>query len=301
MKERGMTSDIVTALFSVFSSIVLIILIVLYAVYSSLFYVVDSGGINAIVKTVGYSNFSEGNNEVKKSLKAYGVDDNTIDDFLSSNAAKEVYVLYSEDVLAAFRGEMDSKPRFTTENVQAAMVKNLDELVEIIVDEDATEQEALLAESRIVAAIKKTTDKLVKSIPSREKIAEGIAKAGMTDFLGFISNPSLKGFLIAIIIALCIALLILRYYKLGGFIWIGVDFCVAAVLALVVGLLAMFGVYSYMFASEITVTIESLERVFALQMFLRVFVIIVLAIIAFLGFKFIKKFISKHKKTALSE
>lgn len=297
MKERGMTSDILTALISVFSSFVLILLIVLFAAYTSLMYVLDDGGVNSVVRNVGYTNIAESNKAVKSSLKAYGIDDENLDEFMKSKGVKEAISLYGKDLKSAISGDMDSKPVFTTENVQAAMVKNLDELVEIIAEEGLSEEEALLVESRIVAAIKKTTDKVVKNAQSRDDIALLVSKSGFSGLLEFLTSPSLKGLFIVVILILCIAIIALRYYKFGGLIWIGVDFSISAVFTLILGFISIFGVFSYLFVDDGYSTAVAVEKTLALRIFFSALIIILIAVLFFIVYDFCKKRFLKGEKT----
>ncbi len=245
MKERKLSSDISTAAVSVVLSVLLIILIVFGTLLFTFRNVASPKGIASVAsKTSNIQIFKE-IPTFDEALKDYGFKDEEAEKFLKSDAGEAVFDLYVKDISAHLSNKKDYAPVFNKENVSLEIIKNLDELVEIVTDDVSDEKEILAAESRLVKQIREETGTFLENIPTVKTVCKTIDDSGYGSVLVVLNNPSFSKILIAAIIILCIVIYILRYYKFGGFIWLGTDFVISFVISLTLTIMFAFGFLEY--------------------------------------------------------
>lgn len=297
MKERKMSSDIITAIISVFLSTGLIIVTVIFSLYLSLLSFVEGGGIADIAKNLSRQTLEEAP-VITQTVEKYGFKEEKVDEFLKSDAVKEASELYGKDIIAAMQGDTEGEAEFTTEKVQAVMVNHLDELVDIATEKGMEEEKILATESKIMEAIKKSTSTVVKTVTTKKEIVKGIEKSGLEDFAHAVSNPSVKTVFLIILIALCIAIYTLRYYKFGGLVWLGTDFIFSAAVLLVIIILSVTGVFSSLLSGVIVDGVITDSVIWALtkDVIVACAVLVLITVLCFVGFNLLKKYTVKKKK-----
>lgn len=297
MEERKLSSDIITAVISVFLSAALILATVIFCNYLSFMAIIDGNGIATIARSASQEVLEENIPTISENMENFGFKGEKVEKFLRSEAVKDAGELYGQDVFAALQGDTVGEAQFTTENVQAALISNLDELVDIATDKGMDDEAVLKAESKLVDAIKKNTGSVVEKVTTKKEIAKTVKNTGIQDLVKAISSPNIKIFFWVTIIVCAIAILALRYYKFGGFIWVGTNLIISSVFLVVIIVLGATGAISYILSGIIRQEIiaNSVVWVFTKAMIGNCATVIVIAILCFIIFNFLKKHLSQIK------
>lgn len=287
MKERKISTDILSAVFSVFLSTALIVLTLVLSLYLALSSFTQGNAFGAVAENIGSEAIKSEMPAIAKSIEKYGFKGEKFDEFLGSDAIKEIGKLYGKDLSAALQGDTKSEAQFTASNIKGAMIINLDELVNIAVDKDTTDEKALELERKIVKTIKSSKCNVIKTLSTKKELAKEISNSGFEGVLQVISDPSIKTALWIIVIALCVGVFALRYYKLGGLVWLGTDFIFVAVILLVLIILSISGVFSMLLGQD-TVT-KSVIWVFTVRLIIALVVTVLMAVGFYTSYGILKK------------
>ena len=296
MKERKLSSDIGSAIISVLLCAILILCSVTLSLYYSAMYLFSGNGMSDVARFMGYSALKTEISAIGKNFNKYGVDPENADEFLNSKAVQDAAALYGEDIVAVFRGDTSTEAKFNTKNVQAAMVTNLDELVDIFTNKDMTEDEALKMESKIVATIKNDTESVVKKITTKQELTKKVKSSGMEYFLKLLFNPSACKLMLILIGIISLLIIILRYYNFGGFAWLGTSFVFSSILLLCCFIAAITGAIHYMLLGVMNLgpVTDSFVWTFAKGLCINTFLHITIFILLYVVFaKLKKRFIHK--------
>jgi len=247
MKERKIASDISTAIISVFLSFALIFLMVFLCFYSSFQSVLQPKGLSNLAKNIGYAELMSDNAQIKNAFAGYGVNEQNASDFLTSKAVEDACALYSQDIFAALDGDVKSESKFTIKNVQSALAVNLDSMVDAVYNENSKAGDRITTEKRVVATIKKIDKKFINSVPSKKKLAKDAQNSDLWWILSTF-NSSLKDIILIVIIIIIAAIFVLRFYKLGGFLWLSTAFLITTAVLATVMILCITGVMNYFFS-----------------------------------------------------
>jgi len=247
MKERKIASDITTAVVSVFLSFLSIALIVVFCLHSSFESILKPEGLADMANNIGYEGLVRNNPEIKKAFAGYGVDADNAKEFLDTKGVENVCALYSQDIFATFDGDVKSQREFNVKNVKAALVIDLDGIVNSVYNEDDKSASKSTIEKRVVSTIKKVDEKFIKSFPNKNKMSKEIDGNAMGWIFGSFSSSFQDIVLISVIVAL-IAIFVLRYYKFGGLIWISTILFIATAILAIIMILCVTGVIGYMFS-----------------------------------------------------
>ncbi len=238
MTKKQLSTDLTTSAISAFLSMLLIILIIFYGVFAALKSLAAPKSIRSAVAGIGSEVLAEDYPEIKKTFVMFEFNEKQANDFLRSDAAKDMFELYSKDIFNAMAGENTESVHFTAENVQGVMVSHLDELTKISLKSDK-EQDALEVESRIFKTIKKGTPGFVKSFPTAKELSVRFENSGFSFLLKVLSINAIPKILIISIFILAASIYFLRSYKFWGILWLG-NICMAG--AVIFGILAMVSV-----------------------------------------------------------
>lgn len=293
MKEQKLSSDISTAVISVLLSTVLILLAVLLSVYYSAVGLFSRDGMSNTARYIGYEGLRNEFSAIGKSFAKYGANEQNADKFLRSAAVKDAAALYGEDIISVLKGDVSGEAKFNTENVQTALVKNLDGLVDIFAGENVPEEKALEIESKIVSAIKNNTEKVVKTVADKKEISKLVKNSGLEFLFKTAFNPTVKTIIWLLFILIALLILFLRYYNFGGFVWLGTDLIFSSVIELVTIIILFCGAYGMLFGQD--TVMNALIFIFAVYMILAFLLNIAAAIFMYVVHGKLKKFLKRRK------
>ncbi len=283
MKEQKLSTDILTSVISVILSTVLIVAIVIFGLFSSVKSLFSPKCCADIAGLADLSELFEDNPTLQKTLEKYGLDYSNMSKFLGSKATEGVFALYLEDVTANLKGDKSHKARFTAENVGGAMICHLDEMVEIAVGKSPTAEESSKAEKQIVAALRNDCEELVNSFPTPKAFANKLMSAGVGDLLLITNNDLVERALRTVIIVLSLGIFVLRYYKLRGFLWLGVDYIISGGILLILTILPLVGLVGMLISGVFATgtVLKSSELIFSLRILLNALMYMGISVVGF--------------------
>lgn len=286
MNEQKISIDIFSAILSVFLSAALIILTVVLVLNITLSSFANGNALGNAFKNLGSETIKQEMPGVAKDIEKYGFKGEKFDDFLKSNAVKDIGKLYGKDFFAALQGDDKSELQFTKDNIKGAMVINLSELIEII-NGDADKEQGIKIEKKIVKTIRNGKCNIIKEVSTKKELINEINNSGFEALIKFISNSKFKKILLLICLVLAIAIFLLRYYKFGGLVWIGTDLIFSAAILLVLIVLSLSGVFSMMFGANV-ITAAAINA-FGLNLIIAFVVILSISISCYVVCNILKK------------
>ena len=298
MKERNLSSDLTTAVISVFLSVFLIILTVVFALSESVQNLISPAGVTDIVRNVGYDNLTEEIPALEKSFRKYGFTGVRGEEFLDSRAVEGICGLYSKDITSAMKLDTESDEQFTAENIQKEMILDLSGLVSILTDGSDDQEERLESEEGIIAGIKEVNSDIFKEIPLKEDLMKSVEDSGISWVTGIIADSGSNIVLLIFILVLSIGIYTLRVYCRGGLIWLGVDFIISGFFTVLLSVLAATGLADYMLSGifDFDTFFDSAVSVFVKYMIISGSLMFIAAVVSFVVFAGLKKSKNSPKK-----
>ena len=164
-----------------------------------------------------------------------GIPAEVIDKVKETDFAKAVLSNYTEGIVAAVKGE-EIPESLSHEEILALIDKDLDDIVEVVEEYIPEDAKGELSKEELKTFVKEGVGELAKSLPSVKEVVTMVKiEETIPAEVKFLFGPTLTiGFAVA---ALVLAGIIyaLRFWRFGGFMWIGVS---SAVTALLVGILS---------------------------------------------------------------
>ena len=215
-----------------FLSILLFIVLFCAPILSSVSAFIQKDTIQEVIKNIDIVEILQTDESFVSDLNESGLTVDMLDDFFNTNAVDEMIEVYVGDLFNALNGEM--KIEFTGDKLQIIANNNMDELMPIfknmILSQDASIQ---ITDEQLKEGILQVFDELKESLPNVEEL--GIFKENVDQetkqlieviqlfHVGTIVTP----FIIAAVI-LSLLILICRWTKLEGFIWLAIVYGISA-------------------------------------------------------------------------
>lgn len=235
------------------------------------------------------------------------IDQETLNEILSSDVAKEIIEAYTDDIANAFVGD-GSELQFDGEKLKEIINDNMDEVVDIlqkVVPELKDIDKATLKED-ISKAIDKNADEIMQALPKPEDIKQQIAETSpeLEAALEILAQKdTIKLTIIGVIVALSVLIFLCRACGFRGLRWLATDLFVAGGMDLFTcaGLSMGASVLEGAMASEpmISGLIGTFLGAFTTGMWIRVGVMLLAAVVLLVGYILIKKL--RMKKAAAQE
>lgn len=233
MKKRNTAVNVITAILAVLLSVLLVILLMGTGLVGAANRMLSAKGMEALMtKTIESVDFEQiiidsaaDENFTEEDLAQVQM----ITRLLDSPAAKEVLSLFSQDMAASLKGTYNpSAPALTGEALVDIANRNADGLVELL-SELSPEADTATIRQEMLTYVEENAYQLAASL----------APTALVDTESLASVNEMMNLLPKVLIALIIVCVVLagliyacRYYRFGGFLWIGVD---TAIVTLMMG------------------------------------------------------------------
>ena len=232
MKKRSVAANVITAILATLLSLVLVV--VLFATglvggaRAAVTPKVMENMINETIQSFDFEeliiNSAEDNNISAEDLKQAQM----ISKLMNSDAAQEFFGLYAKDMAAALSGTYSTETAAVNKQaVQDLLDTHLDDLVTILGDVSDADREQIREE------LLNYVDENLDTVLGDMAIENIVQDSSMTDMVEVINVlPTVLTVLIVVCIVLALLIYACRCYRFGGFIWVGVDTAIVAVLTL---------------------------------------------------------------------
>ncbi len=161
-----------------------------------------------------------------------GIDQDMLNAFMQSNAAKEIIEQYTDGLESVLSGEAVTK-EFTAEDLKKIVDENMDEIIAIAKTYGGEEFSEEELRQKINEMVDTMGSEVVSNLPSFTEIQQEL-EGGILTALKIVSSPVLTYICVAISALIAMLIYACRFKRAKGLIWLGVDFIIAgAIVALV--------------------------------------------------------------------
>lgn len=172
------------------------------------------------------------------SIEELGIPVELIDEIKNTDFAKTLLSSYAEGISAAVLGN-EMPENISQEELLALVDNDLDKIVEAIDQYIPEEEKGELSNEELKTFIKEGIGELVKSLPSVKEVVTLVkVEETIPAEVKFLFGPTLTIAFAVAALVLAGIIYALRFWRFGGFMWIGVS---SAVTALLVGALSFGG------------------------------------------------------------
>lgn len=242
MKALKIIGNIFGIFFAIVFSIALVLVLVAIPPVKSLSSVFQADTIQTMVVDVVGSEMVEAGSVMADGFEEAGISNEIVQELMESDAAEELISVYLNDVFSAAEGE-DVESSLTQELLEDIVNDNKKELIPLVEEyadvEDEEEAEELLdmlveEHGEDIIGVLPSVEENMLSVPSSSD--DGIFSAW--NVIRGLYSGTVIWIMIGVAAVLCLLIFLCRWFKLQGFMWIGVSCAVAAVLSALVIMLA---------------------------------------------------------------
>lgn len=161
-----------------------------------------------------------------------GIDQDMLNAFMQSNAAKEIIEQYTDGLEAVLSGEAVTK-EFTADDLKKIVDENMDEIISIAKTYSGEELSEEELRQKINEMVDIMGDEVVSNLPSFTEIQQQLEGGVLTAFK-IVSSPILTWIFIGVSTLIALLVFACKVRRFRGLMWLGVDFIIAgAIVALV--------------------------------------------------------------------
>ena len=161
-------------------------------------------------------------------LSEFDLPETAIEDLMDSKPAQAILSTYAEDVSNFFiTGEAEHS--LTEEEVKNILHEHIDEIVEIAKQSHAMDLTDEEIKTKIEHAIESNAKEISEAVPPIQQISSVVTEDVQTTIRIF-TNSTIAAIMIAACGLLAVLIFLCRLRKFGGFLWLGIDISIAAVL-----------------------------------------------------------------------
>ena len=161
-----------------------------------------------------------------------GIDQDMLNAFMQSNAAKEIIEQYTDGLEAVLSGEAVTK-EFTADDLKKIVDENMDEIISIAKTYSGEELNEEELRQKINELVDTMGDEVVSNLPSFTEIQKQLEGGVLTAFK-IVSSPILTWIFIGVSTLIALLVFACKVRRFRGLMWLGVDFIIAgAIVALV--------------------------------------------------------------------
>lgn len=230
LKKRNVAVNILTGFAAVLLSVLLVLCLMVASVYGVAVRSVSAKSISdmirtVIVETVEDVDFEEAilkNETVKQNVEELNISTDAVGQLMQSDAANEVIDLLSADIANILAGKEEAS-LLTAEALIGIVKEHADDLADIAVEmtNEPLHKEELKAQ--IIDTIERDADKLTEAMPNVQTIRTELVKELPMNEISRLLNPGLVWAAYGVCLLLALLIYACRWYRFGGFCWIGVD------------------------------------------------------------------------------
>ncbi len=214
-------------------SMILAIVLVATPVVSGAASFFKADNLTKIVRSIDFEELLFGDGALEQQLGEYGF---LLEAFSETNVMEEVVELYINDVMSALNGS--GEKQLTADAVQELLIGHMDDIMPVV-KAKLGDAAAFLPEEEIKKSVVNYLDtygdSIIGMIPSIEDL--GLSEEVLVG-VRLLGEGKIVTLMLITAIGLSILVLLLRWVRLKGFLWLGVTYLLSAV---VVGL-ASFGI-----------------------------------------------------------
>ncbi len=165
-------------------------------------------------------------------LAEFNLPETAVEDLMDSKPAQAILATYAEDVSNFFMtGEAEHS--LTEEEVKSILYEHIDEVVEIAKQSTSITLSDEEIKAKIQGAIESNAKEISESIPPIEQISSVVSEDVQTTIRVF-TNPQIAMIMIAVCVVVAALVYVCRLKKFGGFLWLGIDLGIAAVIVSII-------------------------------------------------------------------
>lgn len=234
MKAIKIILNVLGIIASVFLSILLALFLILAPIVSTVDTFVDP---NAALSSMKLDEIvSIEGTDLEETLVERGLSPEIAKDVMKTDAVADVIELYIKDITASLQGDFDTD-HMTGDAIRTVVNENIDELIEIaydnIIEDENHEREEV--KQKIISAVDEHADDIAEALPRLEKeTVEGMDPSVRSLLVLALSGDLMLYFWI-IIAAVSLLLVICRFPRFKGFMWLTVVYFIGGGFALTLG------------------------------------------------------------------
>ncbi len=218
--KRNPAVNVIAAILAVLLSIALVVTAFGAVIFHMLSSATKANQLSDFLGEIDYSAFLPNGEELFDSMGDLPVNNQLVNEIMGSDAVKEVIDQYAQGFDAALSGE--PAEGLTVEGILQIADENMDELVDIIQENVELEIDEQTLRTEISKAVKENAPELLESLPAPQAILEEMDPQ-VTEALKTVFDPMIAVTLLIVSLVLAALIYACRWYRFGGFIWIGVD------------------------------------------------------------------------------
>ena len=230
LKKRNVAVNILTAFVASLLSILLILSLLVASLYNVTIHSVSAKSISKMLRTtivemvesVDFEEIILNNETVKENVEELNISTEAVGELLQSEAANEVINLLSEDAANLLTGKGD-ETLLTAEALIGIVKEHADDLADIAVEmtDEPLDKEEL--KTQIVETIERDADELTQALPNVQTIRKELVKEVPIDEINALLNPTWLWAAYGVCLLLAGLIYACRWYRFGGFCWLGID------------------------------------------------------------------------------
>ena len=210
-------------------SIILVILLVALPMVSAATSFFKAKNIHKVIADIDYSQIITSEMGVGEGeIPALGND--LMNELMKTEMMKEIVEIYVDNIFEVMEGESEDTG-FTADEIMAIANRHIDELAEILKAYIGTSipltDKTLKEMTRLVA--KEYSATIAEMIPTAEDLG---LDSEVLNIIMKLRNGTYFGIVLGVAIGLTLAVMLCQVMKFKGFMWIGIDYLLAAVLSL---------------------------------------------------------------------
>ena len=238
MKKPSTAIRVITGFFATIFCILLVVSSFLAVIAGTVSSVVQPKTIVKFVEKIDLVEVLSDSMGGSEALEEEGIPVELFNEIKETDFAKAVISGYAEGISAAILGN-EIPESLTEEKLLALLDDNFDEIVEIVEEYVPEDQKIDLSKEEIKKVVEENVGELAKSLPTVKEVVTMVkVEETIPAEVKFLFGPTLTiGFAVAAVVLAGI-IYALRFWRFGGFMWIGVS---TAVTALLVGALSFGG------------------------------------------------------------
>lgn len=161
------------------------------------------------------------------------IDDDFYEALIDSEVFEQIIGEMTSGIIGAITGEYEDEI-IDAGDIRSVIRDNIDEIVEIIDDNVASDYSRRELEDMILDDADFIANEIADNAPMADEIAGGMDPAAQ-DILAFVFSGKLLLVFIAATVILAVCVYLLRYKYLGGLVWVGSSGFVVSLFALILG------------------------------------------------------------------
>ena len=230
LKKRNPTVNVLTAAAAVLLSALLVVCLSATSLYGAVVNSVSAKSISKMTRTtvvelvesVDFEEMILKNEVVKQHVDELNISTDAVGELMQSDAADEVIDLLSEDVANVLAGKGDES-LLTAEALIGIVKEHADDLADIAVEMTDEPLKKGELKQQIIDTVERDAEELTEAMPNVQTIRKEIEREVPIRWISALLNPLLLWVTYGVCLLLAGLIYACRWYRFGGFLWLGID------------------------------------------------------------------------------